>query len=85
VEAGELSKVQAEARMEGLKKRADMSMKGEDKDDEFEAFVVQIRSAVEDGTMTREEAGRMIEAYKKRIGRGMRNNQPLRPHRSVMQ
>ena len=35
--------------------------------------------------MTRGQAGGRIEAYKKSIGRGMRNNQPLRPHRSVMQ
>ena len=53
--------------------------------EKMEAFEARIRSAGEDGTMTREEAGGRIEAYKKSIGREMRNNQPLRTHRSVMQ
>ena len=83
MKAGELTEKEAEAMMEGLKKRADMYRKGEDK--EYDAFIARIRVAVAEGKMTREQAAGRIEAYKKSIGGGMRNNRPLRPHRSVMQ
>jgi len=47
VKAGELTEKGAEAMMEGLKKRADMYRKGEDK--EYDAVIARIRAAVADG------------------------------------
>ena len=56
---------------------------GEPTEKEAEAMTVTFRK--EAGEMTRKQAAGRIEAYKKSIDRGMRNNQTLRPHRPVMQ
>ncbi len=63
MKAGELTEKEAESMMEDLKKRADISMKGEDK--EYDAVIARIRAAVAEGKMTREQAAGRVRCILK--------------------
>lgn len=67
VKSGDITRAEAEAKYQEIRKRVAADRDRDHGEDEYEGLVRRIKAAVERGNLTREEAGEKIKAYRQRM------------------